>query len=173
MSSPQAIPRSAVDPFAGYLVALPKAGRVMLLGTARVESRLVALRAAGVLDQAAELELQIYPTEHFAVILRELCLRLRLARADAFGHWIDATAAEVAAAIADYDLETGARVKSGELQLGDRGHVEGIGEVEVAGFSISRHPGLESHELVALFIAEERQTIHVPRHSLKISGGSQ
>jgi hypothetical protein len=128
---------SKLNPHAGHILVVGRGdSKVLVLGTANAGNRL------SFISQASPLELDVtaLETEHYREIERDLVARFSAYRDDGYGHWLQTEYNCVVAALNEYDLETGARIRSGDLKIGDRAFVPGIGKGEVTGFMTGLRP---------------------------------
>lgn len=123
---------SKLNPYAGHVLVVGRGdSKTLILGTANAGNRLTFISNASPLEhQVVALE-----TEHFRAIEHDLVARFRVYADDGLGHWVQADFADVAGALEEYDLSTGARVRSANLSVGDRAYVKGLGKGEIAGFA--------------------------------------
>lgn len=109
----------------GYVLVVARGdGKVLVLGTDNARNRLIAINAASPLEH----EVRAYRTDHYAVIVDHLRRRFRPLSEDGFGLWFHADPRELFAAIEEYDLATGKRVRLGEhLRVAGRATVKDFG----------------------------------------------
>lgn len=109
----------------GYILIVARGdGKVLVLGTDNAPNRLTAINAASPLEH----DVRIYRTDHYAKILAALKHRFRAWSEDGLGVWFHLDPSELYAAIDEFDLGTGARVRMGKyLAVGGRAWVKGLG----------------------------------------------
>lgn len=158
---------SKLNPHAGHILVVGRGdSKVLVLGTANAGNRL------GFVAQASPLELDVtaLETEHYREIERDLIVRFGAYRDDGYGHWLQAEYGQVVAALNEYDLDTGARIRSGTLKIGDRVFVPTIGKGEITGFvtgAAAARMGMQSSERVTVFSEDAGRFVSAPRAMVK------
>lgn len=156
-----------LNPHAGHILVVGRGdSKVLVLGTANAGNRL------SFIGQASPLELDVtaLETEHYRVIEADLIARFRAYSDDGYGHWLQAEYGEVLKALSEYDLGNGRRVRSGNLALGDRAYIPGIGKGQVTGFltgAAAARIGMESAERVTILHEELGKYVSAPRSWVK------
>lgn len=109
----------------GYVLLIARGdGKVLVLGTDNARNRLISINAASPLEH----EVYAYRTDYFHEITAQLRRRYQLLSEDGFGLWFHVDPRELAAAIEEFDLESGKRVRIGAaLCVGGRATVKDLG----------------------------------------------
>lgn len=156
-----------LNPHAGHIVVCGRGdSKVLVLGTANAGNRLSLIAQSSPL----ELEVKALETEHYREIEHDLIARFGAYRDDGYGHWLQTEYQSVLAALDEYDLNTGARIRSGALKIGDRAYVPGLGKGQVTGFvtqEAAARIGGQAAERVVIFLEEVGKFVHAPRRIVK------
>lgn len=158
---------SKLNPHAGHIIVAGRGdSKVLVLGTANAANRLSFIAQASPL----ELEVTALETEHYRVIEADLVARFRAYADDCYGHWLQSEHADVLAALGEYDLDTGARIRCGNLKIGDRAFVKGVGKGQITGFTTlaaAARIGMESTERIVVFTEDRGQYVSASRSMVK------
>jgi hypothetical protein len=108
----------------GYVLVVARGdGKTLLLGTDNARNRLALVNGASPLEHVVS----AYRTDHFREIARSVASRFRLVSEDGFGLWFLEDPNRLHEAIAEYDLETGKRIRAGLLEVGAPAWVKTMG----------------------------------------------
>lgn len=129
----------------GYVLVVARGdGKVLVLGTDNAPNRLTSINAWSPLEH----DVVAYRTRHYARIVAAIKRRFGALSEDGFGLWFHADPREICAAIEEYSLATGERVRDGVFELNARVWVKDFGPGEIEGFTdrgarvtLERHVG--------------------------------
>lgn len=119
---------------------LPGHGYVLVVGRGDGKTLICATDNAGprltLINGASPLETQVRAvlTPHYKLLAQVLRERFRIYADDAFGLWVLADYSDVIEALEDYDPQSGERIRSGTLYVGDTAWVKGLNRGTVRGF---------------------------------------
>lgn len=117
---------------AGYVLVVARGdGKVLVLGTDNAANRLIAINAWSPLEH----DVFAYRSPHYAHIVASIKRRFSAASEDGFGVWFHADASEICAAIEEFSLATGERMRDGIFEVNGRVWVKDFGPGEIKAFS--------------------------------------
>ncbi len=113
----------------GYVLIVARGdGKVLVLGTDNARNRLISINAASPLEHFVT----AIRTDHYADIVRALKRRFAALAEDGFGLWFHVDPRELRAAIDEFDLATGQRVRDGQYAVNGRAWVKDLGGGTIA-----------------------------------------
>jgi hypothetical protein len=119
-----------VHDLVGYVLIVSRGdGKVLVLGTDNARNRLIAINACSPLEH----EVFVFRTDHFRAITNALQQRYRPYSIDGFGVWFEMDLSVLLAAVDEFDLGTGLRVRMGlHFCVGGRVTVKDTGSGTIA-----------------------------------------